>query len=57
MKGGNYETDVTTRTYMGEAVKPLNKITATIPGFPVMSGASFVKHQEYEDFQGKDEYD
>ncbi len=57
MKGGNYETDVTTRTYMGIPTKPLNKITATIPGFPVMSGASFYKHQEYEDFHGKDDYD
>lgn len=56
-RGGNYETDITTRTYMGIPVKPLNKITATIPGFPVMSGASFYKHQEYEDFHGKDDYD
>jgi hypothetical protein len=57
MKGGNYQTDVTTLTYVGEPVMPLKKITATIPGFPVMSGESFLKHQEYEDFQGKDEYD
>ncbi len=57
IKGGNYETDVTTRTYMGEPVMPLKKITATIPGFPVMSGESYLKHQEYEDFHGKDDYD
>jgi len=57
IKGGNYETDITTRTTLGEPTKALNKITATRAGYPVMSGTSLFKIEEQIDQQGDDAYD
>lgn len=55
-KGGNYQTDVTTRTTMGEATKPLRNIVATRPGYPAMSGESLFRMQEEIDRNGDDTY-
>jgi hypothetical protein len=51
MKGGSAKT---TRMTMGEATKPLHQITATRPGYPVMSGASLYRLQEDIDRNGDD---
>lgn len=57
MRGGNYETDVTTRTLEGTAVKPLHKMVVAIPGYGTMSGSAYVKLMEDIDRNGKDIYD
>jgi hypothetical protein len=57
MRGGNYETDVTTRTLEGTAVKPLNKIVVALPGYGTMSGTAYVRLMEDIDRNGKDIYD
>ena len=46
MRGGNYETDITTRTLEGTAIKPLNKIVVALPGYGTMSGSAYVKLME-----------
>ena len=43
MRGGNYETDVTTRLTDGTPTKPLNKFVVTVPGYGTMSGTAY-KH-------------
>ena len=57
MRGGNYETDITTRTLEGTAIKPLNKIVVALPGYGTMSGKAYVNLMEDIDRNGKDIYD
>ena len=57
MRGGNYETDVTTRTLEGTPTKPLNKIVVALPGHGTMSGTAYVRLMEDIDRNGKDIYD
>jgi len=57
MRGGNYETDITTRTLEGTAVKPLNKFVVALPGYGTMSGSAYVRLMEDIDRNGKDIYD
>ena len=57
MRGGNYETDVTTRTFEGQPTKPLNKIVVALPGYGTMSGTAYANLMEYNDRNGKDIYD
>ena len=57
MRGGNYETDITTRTLEGTAIKPLNKIVVALPGYGTMSGSAYVNLMEDIDRNGKDIYD
>jgi hypothetical protein len=57
MRGGNYETDVTTRTLEGTATKPLNKVVVALPGYGTMSGTAYVRLMEDIDRNGNDNYD
>ena len=57
MRGGNYETDITTRTLEGTAIKPLNKIVVALPGYGTMIGKAYVNLMEDIDRNGKDIYD
>jgi len=57
MRGGNYEKDVTTGTLEGTAVKPLNKMVVTVPGYGTMSGSAYVRLMRDIDRNGKDIYD
>ena len=57
MRGGNYETDVTTRTLEGQPTKPLNKIVVALPGYGTMSGRAYVQLMEGIDRNGNDIYD
>jgi hypothetical protein len=56
MRGGNYETDVTTRTTEGVATKPLNQIVVTVPGYGTMSGTAYKKLAEEIDRDGPDAF-
>ena len=51
MRGGNYAKDVTTRTFEGAAIKPLNKIVVTAPGL-VLSGSAYMNLMESRDRNG-----
>ena len=51
MRGGNYEKDVTTRTFEGAATKPFNKIVVTAPGL-VLSGSAYMNLMESRDRNG-----
>lgn len=51
IRGGNYTTDVTTRTFEGAATKPLNKIVVTAPGL-VLSGSAYMNLMESRDRNG-----
>jgi hypothetical protein len=55
--GGNYERDVTTRTYEGFPMKPLNKVVTSVPGRGVMSVSAYAKLMEDMDRNGNDFYD
>ena len=57
LRGGNYERDVTTRTYEGFPMKPLNKVVTSVPGRGVMSVAAYSKLMEDLDRNGNDYYD
>lgn len=57
MRGGNYETDVTTQVYQGFPMKPSNKVVTTVPGYGVMSVTAYKNLQESLDRNGKDLYD
>lgn len=57
MRGGNYETDVTTRMTEGVSTKPLNKFVVTVPGYGTMSGTAYKRLSEDIDRNGKDNYD
>jgi hypothetical protein len=56
LKGGNYETDITTRTTEGTATKPLEKIVVTVPGRGVMDGKAYKQLMEDLDRNGNREY-
>jgi hypothetical protein len=57
LRGGNYERDVTTRTYEGFPMKPLNKVVTTVPGRGVMSVSAYAQLMEDLDRNGNDFYD
>jgi hypothetical protein len=57
MKGGNYETDVTTRTFEGIPTKPLNKFVVAMPGRGTMSAAAYSQLMEDLDRNGNRAYD
>jgi len=57
MRGGNYATDVTTRTFENMPMKPLNKTVTTVPGYGVMSAAAYLQLKEDLDRNGKHFYD
>lgn len=57
IRGGNYQTDVTTRTYEGFPMKPANKVVTTVPGRGVMSVSAYAKMMEDLDRNGSDYYD
>jgi hypothetical protein len=57
MRGGNYSTDITTRTLEGYPMKPANKVVTTVPGYGVMSASAYMKLMEDNDRNGKDIYD
>ena len=52
MRGGNYETDVTTRYTEGVPTKALHKFVVTVPGYPAMSGVSYKRLAEETDRDG-----
>ncbi len=54
IRGGNYQTDVTTRTYEGFPMKPANKVVTTVPGRGVMSVSAYAKLMEDLDRNGND---
>lgn len=51
IRGGNYAKDITTRTFEGAAIKPLNKIVVTAPGL-VLSGSAYMNLMESRDRNG-----
>lgn len=57
MKGGNYETDVTTRTFEGVPTKPLNKFVVAMPGRGTMTAAAYSQLMEDLDRNGDRAYD
>ena len=57
LRGGNYERDVTTRTYEGFPMKPLNKVVTSVPGRGVMSVSAYSQLMEDLDRNGNDFYD
>lgn len=57
LRGGNYERDVTTRTYEGFPMKSLNKVVTTVPGRGIMSVSAYSKLMEDLDRNGNDFYD
>jgi hypothetical protein len=57
MRGGNYETDVTTRTLEGYPMKPANQVVTTVPGYGTMTAAAYIKLKEDQDRNGNDLYD
>lgn len=56
MSGGNYETDITTRTTDGIPTKPLNRFVVTVPGYGTMSAVSYKKLMESIDRDGPDAF-
>ena len=56
LKGGNYETDITTRTTEGTPTKPLEKVVVTVPGRGVMDGKAYKQLMEDLDRNGNSEY-
>ena len=57
MRGGNYEKDVTTQTYLGFPMKPSNKVVTSVPGRGVMSVSAYKGLMEDEERNGFDFYD
>ena len=57
MKGGNYETDGTTRTFEGVPTKPLNKFVVAMPGRGTMTAAAYSQLMEDLDRNGDRAYD
>lgn len=56
IRGGNYETDVTTRELEGVPTKPLNKIVVTVPGYGTMSGTAYKNLAAEIDRDGPDAF-
>lgn len=57
MRGGNYEKDVTTQTYLGFPMKASNKVVTSVPGRGVMSVSAYKGLMEDEERNGFDFYD
>ncbi len=57
MRGGNYEKDVTTQTYLNFPMKESNKVVTSIPGRGVMSVSAYKKLMDTEERNGFDYYD
>ena len=57
MRGGNYQTDITTRTLENMPMKPLNKVVVTVPGRGTMSATAYVRLMEDLDRNGDHYYD
>jgi len=57
MRGGNYSTDVTTRTFENFPMKAYNKVVTSVPGRGVMSVAAYKQLMEDEERNGFDFYD
>jgi hypothetical protein len=55
LRGGNYETDVTTRETEGVPTKALNKFVVTMPGKVAMSGTSYKALMADIDAKGGDD--
>lgn len=55
LRGGNYETDVTTRETEGVPTKALNKFVVTMPGRVAMSGTSYKALMADIDAKGGDD--
>lgn len=56
IKGGSYETDVTTRMTDGVATKPLHTFVVTVPGYGTMSGTAYKRLMEEIDRDGPDAF-
>jgi hypothetical protein len=56
-RGGNYATDITTRTIEGFPSKPLNKVVVTVPGRGIMSASAYKLLMEDLDRNGDHYYD
>lgn len=56
-RGGNYATDVTTRTIEGFPSKPLNKVVVTVPGRGTMSASAYKLLMDDLDRNGDHYYD
>jgi hypothetical protein len=52
--GGNYDTDFTSTTLEGIPTKSPHRYTATVPGYPVMSGKTYTQLMENIDRNGLD---
>ena len=57
IRGGNYKSDITTRTTEGQPTKDLHKFVVTGPGIGVLSGAAYIKLMANRDRNGNDNYD
>jgi hypothetical protein len=57
MRGGNYQNDVTTQTYLGFPMKQSNKVVTSVPGRGVMSVSAYKQLMEDEERNGFDFYD
>lgn len=57
MRGGNYEKDVTTQTYLNFPMKQSNKVVTSVPGRGVMSVSAYKNLMEDEERNGFDFYD
>jgi hypothetical protein len=56
MRGGNYQTDITTQTYLGFPMKQSNKVVTSVPGRGVMSVSAYKALMEQQEQQGFDYY-
>ena len=57
MRGGNYEKDVTTQTYLRFPMKQSNEVVTSVPGRGVMSVSAFKRLMEDEERNGFRFYD
>jgi hypothetical protein len=57
IRGGNYSTDVTTRTFENFPMKDYNKVVTSVPGRGVMSVSAYKRLMEDEERNGFDFYD
>jgi hypothetical protein len=55
-RGGNYATDITTRTLEGFPMKSYNQVVTTVPGRGVMSAAAYLQLEEDRDRNGTSGY-
>jgi hypothetical protein len=57
MRGGNYSTDVTTRTFENFPMKDYNKVVTSVPGRGVMSVKAYKNLMDSQERNGFDFYD